>query len=161
MSSLSHVSQVETEQELIKAFRPRDQKNVEPPAKVKYPLSYEYYLTWGDPSGHYRYLVLRRPRDQKLIGMIFKRGQQGSWISATRLCDWCHAFGAADQIDLLTLHPDARKTVGLMLCVDLSCLDKLDTVRTTTRRSFEQMASDLCARMVRCFENNLEDTRHN
>jgi hypothetical protein len=152
---MSHILNFSSESVIKKAFRHRDQKKVILPPKISFPFSSEYYFTWSEPSGVYRYLVIQKPTGE-YVGMIFETCGPGD-STASRLCDWCHSYGPADQIDLLTVSPSSRRTVGVFLCCDLSCIEKLEV----TRRSFEQHARELCDKILRFYAVTFENVFYN
>ena len=154
---MDYSSQITSEEILQNAFRPKDQRHVELPRKLRYPVSFEHYITWADRSGNCRYLVFKKPGTNSLVGMVFQRSRQSESVSATRLCDWCHVYGPGDQIDLLTVSPSSRKTVGQILCVDLSCIEKLEIVAKTSRKGFDDLAQELVARMARFYDEVFTD----
>lgn len=149
------ITTIGSETALLNAFRPRDRKRVELPKKLRFPVSFEHYMTWSESAGNYRYLVFRHSKTQALTGIAFKHSHPGGHVSSTRLCDWCHAYGPADQIDLLTVAPNSKRTVGLYLCVDLSCIQKIELSSKLSRKPFDSLAEELLGKIERFHENIL------
>lgn len=145
-----------TEDELLKSFRPRDRKHVEPPKWMKFPCPLGHYLAWTEPSGVRIFLVFMHPVRKSPIGIAFRRDQQGSLGSAAGVCDWCHDHGPSDRIGLLTATVDSKKRVGVSLCLDLSCVQKLESIANVTGQDLGKMTERLKQRMVRFAEEALE-----
>ncbi len=116
---------IPSESELLSAFRPRDRKAFEPPAAVTYPLVARDYYAWVDQTGVRAHLVLQEPSSGRLLGITFRRDSGGGG-AAGRMCDWCHSYGSADEIGLLTADRSSRKRVGVLICRDLRCREKLE-----------------------------------
>ncbi len=148
------ITRILSDRALIKAFRLRDRKHVELPKKFIFPFEFEYYLTWSEPSGAHRYLVF--PHENQLCGIVFKRNHHQKDTQTGRLCDWCHAYGPADQIDLLTIALNSRTTIGVILCLDLSCLQKIEYTIKNSKKTFDQHALELVNRMTHFYRENFE-----
>ena len=148
--------QIQSEEDLLQTFRPRDRKHVEVPKTMRFPLSLGYYHAWSEPSGVRVYLVLKKPEWKAPIGVSFKRTQQGSSSSLSRMCDWCHSCAPSDQIALLTATVDSRRRVGAILCLDFGCIYKLDMVSRISGMNFEPMARKLQERMAVFCEKALQ-----
>jgi hypothetical protein len=140
---------IETEKELLSAFRSRDRKAVEPPKGTRFPLFVRDYLAWVDPYGVRVFLVFTAPGSKKLTGIAFRRDQQGDKALALRVCDWCRASGSADQIGLLTTDVDSKRRVGVNLCLDLRCNEKLEAAMDMAGRSVLDENRQLIERMAR------------
>lgn len=141
--------QIESEKALLSAFRSRDRKVVEPPKGTRFPLFVRDYLSWVDPYGVRVFLVFNAPGTQRLIGIAFRRDQQGDKTLMSRLCDWCHASGSADQIGLLTTDLDSKRRVGVNLCLDLRCGERLESTANMAGRSALDESKRLLERMAR------------
>jgi hypothetical protein len=57
---------IETEKELLSAFRSRDRKFVELPKGTRLPLFVRDYLAWVDPYGVRVFLVFTAPGSKRL-----------------------------------------------------------------------------------------------
>jgi hypothetical protein len=151
---MQNTFQIESEEELLQAFRLRDRKLVDPPKWLRFPLNVEHYLAWNEPASVYAFLVFKKPDWPAPIGLVFKRSYAGDLASAGRMCDWCHSYGASDEIGLMTVAVNPRRTVGMLLCLDLSCVLKTENVANLAGRNFEKMAQSLCDRIGRFYESN-------
>ncbi|HEX8434527.1 FBP domain-containing protein [Archangium sp.] len=140
---------IETEKELLSAFRSRDRKFVELPKGTRVPLFIRDYLAWVDPYGVRVFLVFTAPGAQRPTGIAFRRDQQGDKTSATGVCDWCRAAGASDQIGLLTTDVDSKRRVGVNVCLDLRCGEKLEAAANLSGRSVLDDNRQLIERMAR------------
>jgi hypothetical protein len=83
------------------------------------------YLAWVEPSGHRTYLVFADPAANKARGIVFRRGHQSA-DSPAAMCDWCHSVRGRGAVGLLTATVSPTNRIGLNLCRDLSCKDKLE-----------------------------------
>ncbi|WNG33269.1 hypothetical protein F0U61_06300 [Archangium violaceum] len=140
---------IETEKELLSAFRSRDRKFVDLPKGTSLPLFVRDYLAWVDPYGVRVFLVFTAPGSKRPTGIAFRRDQQGDKALALRVCDWCRASGSADQIGLLTTDVDSKRRVGVNLCLDLRCNEKLETAANLSGRSALDDIKTLSERMSR------------
>ncbi|WNG43761.1 hypothetical protein F0U60_06375 [Archangium minus] len=140
---------IETEKELLSAFRSRDRKFVDLPKGTSLPLFVRDYLAWVDPYGVRVFLVFTAPGSKRPTGIAFRRDQQGDKALALRVCDWCRASGSADQIGLLTTDVDSKRRVGVNLCLDLRCNEKLETAANLSGRSALDDIKALSERMSR------------
>lgn len=114
-----------SEKDLIECFRSRDQRRLELPDNLKFPLVVRDYFAWTDSSGTRVNLVFSEPDVRKPIGLTFDRPSSGEPTAA--ICDWCHSYGSSNQIGLLTIEASDKRRVGVNLCLDLSCHDKIET----------------------------------
>ncbi|WP_257460244.1 FBP domain-containing protein [Archangium lipolyticum] len=140
---------IETEKELLNAFRSRDRKHVELPKGTRLPLFVRDYLAWVDPYGVRVFLVFTAPGSKRPTGITFRRDQQGDKALALRVCDWCRSSGSADQIGLLTTDVDAKRRVGVNLCLDLRCNEKLEATTNMAGGSVLDENKQLIERMAR------------
>ncbi len=140
---------IETEKELLNAFRSRDRKHVELPKGTRLPLFVRDYLAWVDPYGVRVFLVFTAPGSKRPTGIAFRRDQQGDKTLALRVCDWCRASGSADQIGLLTTDVDSKRRVGVNLCLDLRCNEKLEAATNMAGGSVLDENRQLLERMAR------------
>ncbi|HEX5751777.1 MAG TPA: FBP domain-containing protein [Archangium sp.] len=140
---------IETEKELLSAFRSRDRKYVELPKGTQLPLFVRDYLAWVDPYGVRVFLVFTAPGGKRPTGIAFRRDQQGDKALAVRVCDWCRTAGSADQIGLLTTDVDSKRRVGVNLCLDLRCNERLEAEMNRAGRSVVDENKHLIERMSR------------
>ncbi len=140
---------IETEKELLSAFRSRDRKHVELPKGTRLPLFVRDYLSWVDPYGVRVFLVFSAPGSKRLTGIVFRRDQQGDKALALRVCDWCRTSGSADQIGLLTTDVDSKRRVGVNLCMDLRCGERLESATNMAGGSVLDETRHLIERMSR------------
>ena len=113
-----------SEKELIDSFFSRQQKQLELPKGIKFPLVVRDYFAWTDSSNLKVNLVFSEPGVNKPIGVTFDRHAASGGTAA--ICEWCHSYGSSSQIGLLTLEVNAKRTVGVHLCLDLSCREKIE-----------------------------------
>ncbi len=140
---------IETEKELLGAFRSRDRKHVELPKGTKLPLFVRDYLAWVDPYGVRAFLVFTAPGSNRPTGIVFRRDQQGDRTLAIGVCEWCRASGSSDQIGLLTTDVDSKRRVGVNVCLDLRCNEKLEAAMNMAGRSAVDETRQLIERMAR------------
>jgi FBP C-terminal treble-clef zinc-finger len=140
---------IENEKELLSAFRSRDRKHVELPRGTRLPLFVRDYLAWVDPYGVRVFLVFTAPGSKRLTGIAFRRDQQGDPTHAPHMCDWCLSPGTSDQIGLLTTDVDSKRRVGINLCLDLRCREKLEMAMNLAGRSVLDETQRMLERMTR------------
>jgi hypothetical protein len=140
---------IETEKELLSAFRSRDRKFVELPKGTRLPLFVRDYLAWVDPYGVRVFLVFTAPGSKRPTGIAFRRDQQGDKTLAIGVCDWCRASGSTDQIGLLTTDVDSKRRVGVNVCLDLRCNEKVEAAMNMAGRSPVEELQQLIERMSR------------
>ncbi|WP_224365534.1 FBP domain-containing protein [Hyalangium versicolor] len=141
--------QIQSEKEFLNAFRSRDRKTVELPKGTRFPLFVRDYLSWVDPYGVRVFLVFKAPSNARPIGIAFRRDQQGDKTLHGRMCEWCHANGTADVIGLLTTDLDSKRRVGVNLCLDLRCNERLETMANMSGRSAVDDSKELLEKMAR------------
>lgn len=140
---------IETEKELLSAFRSRDRKHVELPKGTRLPLFVRDYFAWVDPYGVRVFLVFAAPGSKSLVGIAFRRDQQGDKSLPARVCDWCFSSGSADQIGLLTTDVDSKRRVGVNLCLDLRCREKVESAMNLAGRSVLDETQKILEKMAR------------
>jgi hypothetical protein len=141
--------QLQSEKEFLSSFRSRDRKVAEPPKGTRFPLFVRDYLAWVDPYGVRVFLVFQAPGAQRPIGIAFRRDQQGDKALMSRVCEWCHSNGSADQIGLLTTDVDSKRRVGVNLCLDLRCGERLESEANRQGRSVLDDMKQLLEKMER------------
>jgi hypothetical protein len=142
------VFRIETERDLLHAFRPRDRKAVELPEGIKFPLFVRDYLAWTEPAGTRVFLVVPSPGGgPRPLGIAFRRDSQGG--SGSCLCDWCHSYGTLGEVGLLTTDVNSKRRVGMNLCVDLRCKEKLETAADLSGRHTRELMAPMMERISR------------
>jgi hypothetical protein len=147
--------EINTENDLLNAFPLDDQKKLVLPSKFVFPLRTDHYFSWTSPDGYYAYLVFKKPEWPQPRGVVFRGRNKGDAQSAS-MCDLCHSFGSANEIGMMLTSVTHKKTIGMMLCLDLNCIDKLETLAAISGRNFEQLAEKVCERLSSFFENTLK-----
>ena len=139
---------LETDRALIQSFRSRDRRVIEMPERITFPLFVRDYLAWTETSGARVYLVFSAPGSHTPIGLIFRRDSPGSGPGAG-MCEWCHHYGATSEVGLLTTDVDNKRRVGVSLCVDLRCKERLEDAADRGGRHPREVLEQLQARMFR------------
>ena len=139
---------LQTEKDLLHAFRPRDREKVELPEGIKFPLFVRDYLSWTESAGTRVFLMLAAPGSRRPMGIAFRRDSPGGG-SASHMCEWCHSHGSANEIGLLTTDVNSKRRVGVALCLDLRCKEKLETVADLSGRDPRELTQALMGRMLR------------
>lgn len=140
---------IETEKELLRAFRSRDRKHVELPKGTRFPLFVRDYFAWSDPYGVRVFLVFTPPGSTQPLGIAFRKDQQGDKNVMPHVCDWCRNHGTSDQVGLLTTDVDSKRRVGVNLCLDLRCNERLEDVANMAGRNVLDEAQHVIERMAR------------
>lgn len=117
---------IESEQAFLDAFRPRDRGHVDLPGSVRFPLVVRDYFAWTDPSNVRVFLLFTPAGARNPVGVAFRRDQTGYRPSPAGMCEWCHSYGNAEEIGLLTAEVTSRKRVGINACLDLRCKEKVE-----------------------------------
>lgn len=115
---------LDSEQALLESFRPKDRGVVEVAKGLTLPLFVRDYLAWTHPAGGRVYLVFATPGGVP-TGIVFDTNG-GPGAAVPQMCDWCHQSSAGNGVALLTATLNGRKRVGVNVCSDLSCKDKLE-----------------------------------
>ena len=139
---------IESDQALVQAFRPRDRRLIEMPEAAHFPLFVRDYLVWTETSGARVYLVFAAPGSRKPIGIIFRREPPGG-EPTYRMCEWCHSYGSSSEVGMLTTDVDNRRRVGVTLCNDLRCKEKLEDAADRSGRHPLEALKQLQERMFR------------
>jgi hypothetical protein len=143
------VFRLETDRALIESFRARDRRVIEMPPGITFPLFVRDYLVWTETSGARVYLVFAAPGSRKPIGIIFRRDSSDSGARTSRMCDWCHSQGSSSEVGLLTTDVNNTRRVGVVLCVDLRCKQKLEDAADRSGRHPLEVLEQLQERMFR------------
>lgn len=146
---------LDSKEDILDCFRDRDRDRVILQRGIEFPMRVQYYFTWGESSGVYRYLLFKKPGWERPRGLIFRVGSSNSDAATGGICDWCHAYGNSEQIGLMTTAINSKRTIGVMLCRDLSCGDKIENGPSQSSRSPETRILELCDRIGRFFDETL------
>ncbi|CAM4388956.1 FBP domain-containing protein [Corallococcus exiguus] len=139
---------IESEKELLRAFRSRDRKHVELPKGTQLPLFVRDYLSWVDPYGVRVFLVFVAPGSKQPTGIAFRRDQHGDPTLAPKMCDWCRTPTVA-EVGLITTDVDSKRRVGVIVCLDLRCGERLESMSDRSGRSVLDDKARLMERMAR------------
>lgn len=139
---------IQSETDLLNAFRPRERHHVELLPEFRFPLLVRGHRAWTDPHGFRTFLVLSEPNSNRPMGIIFQR-DPGGGVPVAQMCDWCHNSGTSNQIGLLTATASSRRRVGVNVCLDLSCADKIEEAAYLQGRHPDEQLRRLNERMVR------------
>ncbi len=137
---------LDSEEMLLATFRPKDRKAVELATGMTFPRLVRHYLAWSHPAGGRVYVVFAVPGGVP-TGIAFEGSSNGALVP--HMCDWCHCTGSGTEIGMLTAYVNARKRVGVQVCSDLSCLQKLEEAADRAGASVLPAAEKLVARMGR------------
>ena len=116
-------------------------------AGIKFPLFVRDYFTWVEPAGTRVFLVLPAPDGKRPMGIAFRRDQQGS-ATPSHMCDWCHSYGSSNEIGMLTTDVSSKRRVGVNLCLDLRCKEKLEAAANLSGRNPRDYTDALMERMT-------------
>jgi hypothetical protein len=153
---MGEMFKLESEDALLKAFRPKDRGLVEVTREVTLPMFVRDYLAWTRPSGSHLYLVFAAPGGVP-TGIVFEtNGSAGVGATVPQLCDWCHCSGLGGQVGLLTARVTAKTKVGVNVCSDLSCKQKLEDQASLSGRSVLPQMAKLIERMGRFASEGLK-----
>lgn len=138
---------LKSEDELTQAFQYRPTERIDLPKDVRFPLVVREYLAWTDPGGLRVYLVFAEPEARKPIGVVFDRESSSGPTAA--ICEWCHSHGSTSQIGLLTVAASSKRRVGVHLCLDLSCRDKIEANLSLSPRAAQDRVRRVVEAMAR------------
>jgi hypothetical protein len=151
---------VRSEQEFLAAFRPRDRQHVEVPSTVSFPQFVQDYLAWVDDSGVRSFVLFTAPGHKVPTGVAFRRDQSGGGAAAG-MCEWCHTHAPSDRVGLLTTEVNSKKRVGINLCLDLGCAQRVEEEADRTGKNPRLLARAVLERMNRFAHDALGITEHN
>jgi hypothetical protein len=120
---------LDSEAALKAAFRPRDQGALQLPPDLTFPMFVRDYLAWIDPSGFHATLIFNVGKGAP-TGIAFRRASPGPGM-----CDWCHSFDPSGGVSLLTADRNSKKRVGVYVCQDLGCKNRLEDAALRAGRS--------------------------
>jgi hypothetical protein len=139
-----------SEEALRDAFRPRDQQALLLPADAAFPQFVRSYWAWLEPSGAWLFLVFAL-RGGPATGIAFRRAPP----APGGMCEWCHTFGPASGVSLLTANRNSRKRAGIYVCADLDCQTRAEDAALRAGRSPLDAVQALLERMGRFAEQGL------
>lgn len=134
------------EEALGRAFRPRDRRLLELPRGLAFPLVVHDYLAWAHPAGGRVFLVFAAPGGRP-VGIAFDTNGQSAAVPA--MCDWCRSSALGRQVGLLSTWADGKRRVGVNVCTDLSCKQKLAEAADLGGYSDRPAVEQVIARMAR------------
>lgn len=140
--------------ELLDSFRPHDLRVFEVPDEDAFPLLVRDYRAWMETGGARAYLVYEDPEDGRLRGIVFRRANAAG--AAGQMCDWCHSTGTADEIGLMTADVNDRRRVGVVVCRDLRCRERLEEAADRAGLDASQAQRRLLERIARFAREALE-----
>jgi hypothetical protein len=143
------VFRLETDRAFLESFRFQDRRVIEMPPGITFPLFVRDYLAWTETSGARVYLLFTPPGSRKPIGIIFRRDSSDATPGTSRMCDWCHSYGSSSEVGLLTTDVNSKRRVGVHLCVDLRCKEKLEDAADRAGRHSMEYLERLRERMFR------------
>lgn len=137
---------LDTADALLDSFRPKDRRQVELSPDFVFPLVVHDYLAWTHPAGGKVFLVFAT-RGGVPTAIAFD--SNGGSAGVPQMCTWCHHSSAGTGVGLLTATLNGRKRVGVMVCSDLSCQQKLEDAANLNGNSVRPMMEKLVERMGR------------
>ncbi len=135
--------------ELLEAFRPRDLRIFELPDESAFPLLVRDYRAWEETGGARVYLVYEDPHSGRARGVVFRQTKPGARAIVSHMCDWCHSYGSTAEIGLMTAEESARRTVGIMVCRDLRCRERIEEAGDLAGRDTNLAKRRLLERIAR------------
>lgn len=146
---------IESAAALIESFRPIDREMhgeaLEVPGSFRFPMLVRDYVAWMEPSGARAFVVFADPGSRAPMGIVLRRDTSGATPPA--ICEWCHSTRGEGGIGLLTATASDKRRVGIHLCRDLACKERVEaaaeadssfvpvSARDRVRRVVERMAS--------------------
>jgi hypothetical protein len=138
---------LESQAALLATFRPKDREVVELSQELRLPLLVRDYISWLQPAGSYAYLVFAITKGLP-TGIVFDTHAGGD-IAVPMMCDWCHYSGVGTQVGLLTARVTSKKRVGVRVCADLSCKQRLEEEAERSGRSVLPQMEKMMGRVAR------------
>ena len=142
---------IESKEDLIQSFRTRDQKKLFFPFEFPFPIRIQSYLSWKESSGVYRYLVFKKPNWDLPRCIVFKRMSQGDAVTGG-ICGWCHSYGSADEIGMLSVSMNANVSCAYIICQDLRCIKKIEENSARAVKNPEKSIHQLYTRIGNFYE---------
>ena len=132
---------------MLATFRPRDRKRVELSHDVTFPLRVRHYFTWT--FGRRVFLVFASPGDAPK-GIVFDAAGEGPAVP--HMCDWCQQVGLGARVGMLTARRDRKSTIGILVCADLGCRERLEDLSDRHGLELEPTMRKVLERMERFAE---------
>lgn len=145
---------LESEEALLAAFRPKDRGLVELSPESTLPRIVRDYFAWTHPAGGRVYVVFAVAGGAP-TGIVFDTNGGGG-ETVPQMCDWCHSSGVGTQVALLTARLNGKKRLGVHLCSDLSCKQKLEDAANRRGASVSAAVAAVVERMARFAEDALK-----
>ena len=117
---------IQSSKDLLDSFRAIDRDQVQLPDTMKFPFILRDYMAWVEPSGHRVYLVFEEPQKKTAYGVSFKRTPAQAEAPA-QMCQWCHTVSTGQNIGLLTADVSTKRKIGVYLCRNLQCKERIST----------------------------------
>mgnify|MGYP000106024689 CR=1 FL=1 len=110
---------------LLSSFSLNDRKKVWIPENIvqqQYKIDEYFFLSWIHRSQHLGYVITMQKN--KLQGHILRRTpmQKNNRVC---MCDWCLSVYPAQHIAQFTIKKNKHTSIGLYLCDQLDCTDRL------------------------------------
>ena len=135
--------------ELLAAFRPLDLRLFEMPDETSYPIFVRDYRAWIETGGARVYVVFEDPGSGRPVGIVFRRATTGGAAIVNRMCDWCHYVGSADEVGMLVAEYSTRRKLGVMLCRDLRCRERVEEAGDLAGRDTAEARRRVLERIAR------------
>lgn len=135
---------LDSEEALLATFRTRDRSHVELPADLKFPVILRDYVAWPHPAGGRLFLVFS-PADGLPTGLVFDSNGGGG--QTAQLCSWCHCQTGGHGVSMLTTTRSDKKRVGVLVCGDLGCRQRLEEQCDRTGRNVHDALKALVERI--------------
>lgn len=159
MRTTENIFSIASKEELINAFRERDQRKLVLPDNLEFPFNVRSYFTWKEPSGVYTYLLFKPPQWDMPKGVAFKKTHAAGEPTGG-LCSWCNSYGSSEDIGLMSVSVNSNISTGYYLCYDLACIEKIEEACARAGKDPEPNASQLYYRMEKLFENLSTQAQH-
>jgi hypothetical protein len=114
---------IQDEEQFLSAFREIDRDQVQLPTELSFPFGLIDYFAWVEPSGHRTYLIYN-DSDKRALGAVFKRLPEPA-DAPIKMCAFCHSVRGGGRVSLLSIQATKNRNIGLHLCRDLSCKEKM------------------------------------
>lgn len=114
---------IESKDALIQLFREIDQPKVEIPNSFHFPIGLSDSLSWMEASGHRSFLIFQTATMDRPVGLSFE--QTKATTDVPSMCQWCHSVRPVSDVTLMTVRLSHNHTIGLYLCSDLNCKERI------------------------------------
>lgn len=137
---------LDSDAELIATFRTRDQKLVELPADLTFPLILRDYVAWKHPGGG-RLFIVFSPENGLPTGVVFD-SHGASHAQVPQMCSWCHSLAQGNSVSMLMATQSAKKRVGVFVCGDLGCKQRVEEDCNRAGKNVQAAMKALVARVA-------------